>query len=208
MQIGIVAAIAILGVTLLVAFGNPPSAAPAPVASVAGIRVSGESMGDAAAPVTIEEWGDFQCPVCGAFARTIEPQLRATYVATGKVRFVFRNMAFLGQESLWAAAAAACAGDDGRFFDFHDRLYALQGAENNGTFTKPNLLKIGHDLGLSVTFDACVTSDRYLQRVREDTQAGQQKGVTATPTFFVNGRKVTGVQSLDQLRVIIDPLIK
>ena len=208
MQIGIVAAIAIVGVIALIVFGSArPQAAPPP-ASAAGIHVSGDSMGEASAPVTIDEWGDFQCPACRAFALTTEPQLRSAYVATGKVRFVFHNMAFIGQESILAAEAAECAGDEGRFFDFHDKLYALQGAENSGTFSKANLMKIGHDLGLSVTFDACVTNDRYMQRVRDDTAAGQQKGVTATPTFFVNGRKVEGAQSFDQLRALIDPLIK
>jgi protein-disulfide isomerase len=207
-QIGLVAAIAIVGVIALIVFGNARPSATIPPPSAAGIHVAGDSMGDANAPVTIEEWGDFQCPACRAFAVTTEPQLRSSYVATGKVRFVFHNMAFIGQESIWAAEAAECAGDDGRFFDFHDKLYALQGAENGGTFTRPNLLKIGHDLGLSASFDACVTNDRYLQRVRDDTAAGQQKGVTATPTFFVNGRKVERAQTFDQLRAIIDPLIK
>lgn len=208
MQIGVVAAVAIIGVIVLVAFGNPRQPATPPSASAAGIHASGDSMGEASAPVTVEEWGDFQCPACRAFALTTEPQLRSAYVATGKVRFVFRNMAFIGQESIWAAEAAECAGDEGRFFDFHDKLYALQGVENGGTFSKANLMKIGHDLGLSVTFDACVTNDRYMQRVRDDTAAGQQKGVTATPTLFVNGRMVEGGQSIEQLRAIIDPLIK
>lgn len=207
-QIGVVAAIAIVGVVALIAFGDTSPATTAPLPSAPGLQVSGNAMGDPAAPATIEEWGDFQCPACRVFARTTEPTLRSSYVVTGKVRFVFRNMAFLGQESIWAAEAAACAGDEGRFFDFHDRLYALQGPENGGTFTKPNLLKIGHDLGLSVAFDACVANDRHLQQVRDDVAAGQQKGVTATPTFFVNGRKVDGAQSIDQLRALIDPLIK
>jgi protein-disulfide isomerase len=208
LQIGIVAAVAVVGVIALIVFGNAGQPTAPPPASAAGIHVSGDSMGEANAPVTIEEWGDFQCPACRAFALTTEPQLRSSYVATGKVRFVFHHLAFIGPESTWAAEAAECAGDEGRFFDFHDKLYALQGAENSGTFSKANLMKIGHDLGLSVTFDACLTNDRDLQRIRDDTAAGQQKGVTATPTFFVNGRKVDGAQSIDQLRAIIDPLIK
>ena len=69
-------------------------------------------------------------------------------------------------------------------------------------------MTIAHDLGLSSGFDACLASDRYAQRVRDDTAAGQQKGVSVTPTIFVNGRKVEGALSFDQLRPIIDPLLK
>jgi protein-disulfide isomerase len=208
LQLGIVAVIAVVAIGALILFGNAGQPAPPPPASAAGIRVSGNAMGEAGAPVTIEEWGDFQCPACRAFAVTTEPQLRTTYVAAGTVRFVFHHLAFIGQESTWAAEAAECAGEEGRFFDFHDTLYALQSGENIGTFTKANLQKIAHDLGLSTGFDACLASDRYGQRVRDDTKAGQAKGVTATPTFFVNGRKLEGVLSIDQLRTIIDPLIK
>jgi len=208
LQIGIVAAVAVIGVVALIVFGNARQPAAPPPASAAGIHVSGDSMGEASAPITIEEWGDFQCPACRAFATITEPQLRSSYVATGKVRFVFHHFAFIGPESTWAAEAAECAGDEGRFFDFHDKLYAAQAAENSGAFSKANLMKMGHDLGLSVTFDACVTNDRYQQRVRDDTAAGQQKAVTATPTFFINGSKVEGAKTIDQLRAIIDPLIK
>jgi len=156
-------------------FGNAGQPVPPPSASAAGILVSGNAMGESTAPVTIEEWGDFQCPACRAFAVATEPQLRTTYVATGKVRFVFHHLAFIGQESTWAAEAAECAGEEGRFFDFHDKLYALQSGENIGTFTKANLQKIAHDLGLSAGFAACLTSEplraararRHERRARE-----------------------------------------
>jgi len=129
-------------------------------------------------------------------------------VVSGEYEVGMQDQAFLGPESTWAAEAAECAGEEGRFFDLHDRLYALQRGENTGGFTKPNLQKVARDLGLSAGFDACLTSDRYAQRVRADTSAGQQKGVSATPTFFVNGRKVEGSLSFEQLRAIIDPLVK
>ncbi len=207
LQLGIVAVIAVVAVGALILLGNTRQSAPPP-ASAAGIRVSANAMGEAGAPVTIEEWGDFQCPACRAFAVGTEPQLRTTYIAPGMVRFVFHHLAFIGQESTWAAEAAECAGEEGRFFDFHDKLYALQSGENTGTFTKANLQKIAHDLGLSAGLDACLASDRYAQRVHADTVAGQQKSVSATPTFFINGRKVEGTLSFEQLRAIIDPLLK
>lgn len=206
-QLGIAAAVAVAAVAALIVLGDLQPPAP-PTASAAGIVVSANAMGSSAAPVTIEEWADFQCPACRAFATGTEPQLRTAYVATGKVRFVFRHFAFIGAESTWAAEAAECAGEEGRFFDLHDRLYALQRGENAGAFTKLNLQKIAHDLGLSAGFDACLAGDRYAQRVRADTAAGQQKGVAATPTLFINGRKYEGTLSFEQLQAIIDPLLK
>ena len=191
----------------LITFANAQSAPPPPpVAS--GIRVAGSVMGEPTAAVTVDEWADLQCPACRAFALGTEPQLRTAYIATGKVRIVFHHFAFIGQESLWAGEALECAGEPNRFWDLHDRLYAVQGGENTGTFSKANLEKIASDLGLGPGFNSCLETDRYLQRVKDDTNAGQAKGVTATPTFFVNGRKLEGVLSFDQLRAILDPLVK
>lgn len=207
LQLGIAATIAIIVVGALIFLGNVQPLAP-PAAAAPGITSSANVMGTSAAPVTIEEWADFQCPACRAFATGAERQLRTAYVATGKVRFVFHHLAFIGPESTWAAEAAECAGEEGRFFDFHDKLFALQREENTGAFTKLNLQKIARDLGLSTGFDVCLTGDRFAQRIRADTEAGQQKGVSATPTFFINGRKIEGSLSFEQLGTIIDPLIK
>jgi protein-disulfide isomerase len=207
MPLAIAAGLAVLGVVAIIVIANAQSAAPPPPLA-AGIRVTGNAMGEPNAPVTIEEWADLQCPACRSFALGTEPQLRTGYVASGKVRLVFRHLAFIGQESLWAAEALECAGEQNRFWDLHDRLYASQGGENTGTFSKPNLEKIASAIGLGSSFNTCLESDRYLQKVRDDTAAGQAKGVAATPTFFVNGQKLEGVLSYDQLRAIIDPLIK
>jgi protein-disulfide isomerase len=207
LQLGIAAAIAVAAVAALIILGNLQQPA-TPSASAAGIAVSANAMGVATAPVTIEEFADFQCPACRAFATGTEPQLRTAYIATGKVRLVFRHFAFIGVESTWAGEAVECAGEEGRFFDLHDRVYSLQRGENTGTFSKLNLQRIAHDLGLSAGFDACLAGDRYAQRVRSDTTAGQQKGVAATPTLFINGRKYEGTMSFEQLQAIIDPLLK
>jgi len=204
-QLTIVAALAVIAVVAIIFIANSQSAAPPPTPS--GISVSASAMGQSNAPVTIEEWADLQCPACRQFAIGTEPELRTAYIATGKVRFVFHHLAFIGQESIWAGEAVECAGEQNRFWDLHDRLYAVQGGENSGTFSKANLEKIAGDIGLGVGFNACLESDRYLQRVTDDTKAGQAKGVNATPTLFVNGRKLADT-SIGGLRAAIDPLIK
>src|SRR5581483_10344578 len=109
-------ALAVVAVAVLIYVGNA-STAPAAVTTVPpNITQNGHTRGDANAPVTIEEWADFQCPACGIFARQTEPQLLATYVAKGQVKIVFHHFAFLGAESNWAAEAAECAGEQGKFF--------------------------------------------------------------------------------------------
>ena len=206
MQLGIASVVAILAVAAFIWLGSTKPVAPAPISS--NIVLSGTVLGEANAPVTIEEWADFQCPACRAFAINVEPQLRTAYIATGKVRFVFQNFAFLGIESDWAAQAAECAAAENRFVDYHDRLYARQAAENSGAFSKANLKKIGAELGIAGQFAACVDSSAYAAKVRDSRSAGQAKGVQATPTLFINGTKIEGAPTFDQLRAKVDALLR
>jgi protein-disulfide isomerase len=205
-QLAIAAVIAVVGVAAFIAISG--SADPTPTSSVPpGVRQAGHVRGLDTAPITIEEWADFQCPACGTFARTTEPQLVATYVARGQVRIVYRHLAFLGAESQWAAEASECADEQGKFWEYHDRLFAAQAGENRGTFSKDNLKRIGDALGLGPSFATCVDSGRYAQRVRDETAAGQRMGVRATPTLFIQDRRIEGAASLDQLTAVIDPLL-
>jgi protein-disulfide isomerase len=205
-QLAIAALLSVVGVLVFIAISG--SVSPGPSATMSpGVRQAGHVRGLDTASVTIEEWADFQCPACGSFARTTEPQLVATYVARGQVKIVYRHLAFLGPESQWAAEASECAKEEGKFWEFHDRLFASQAGENRGTFSKENLKRIGEALGLGQSFAACVDSGRYAQRVRDETKAGQDKGVRATPTLFVQDRRIEGAATFEQLRSIIDPLV-
>lgn len=205
-QLAIAGAIAVAAVAAFIAISGgtsgPPASTGAPV-----VRQTSHVRGADTAPVTIEEWADFQCPACGQFARTTVPQLLSTYIANGQVKLVFRNFAFLGPESQAAAEAAECADEQGKFWEFHDRLYASQAGENRGAFSKANLKRMGDALGLGASFAACVDSGRYAERVQGDTKAGEAKGVRATPTLFVGDRKIEGAATYDQLKSVLDPLL-
>lgn len=146
------------------------------------------SLGNPNAPVTIVEFGDFQCPFCERYFQSNQPQFISQYVNSGKARFVWVDYAFLGQESLWAAEAARCANDQGKFWPYHDYLYNHQGSENSGTFTKANLEKFAVTLGLnSSQFNSCLSSDKYANLVQQETQQGSSAGVSGTPSTFING---------------------
>jgi protein-disulfide isomerase len=165
---------------------------------------AGRVRGLADAPITIEEYADFQCPACGQFARTTAAQLVATYVAAGKVKLVFHHFAFLGIESNWAAEAAECAGEQGRFWELHDRLYASQEGENRGAFAKANLKAMGQELGLGAEFAACIDSGRHASAVRDATESAAGRGIRATPTLVIDGRSIEGALSYEQLKTLID----
>jgi len=117
------------------------------------------------------------------------------YIDSGKVNLVYKHSAFLGQESAWAAQAAECAADQGKFWEYHDLLFDRWNGENQGTFVKENLNGFARELSLDMAkFEPCLTNDETLQRVIADTQEGRQVGVTGTPTFFINGKPLVGAQ--------------
>nr|BAL58774.1 DsbA oxidoreductase [Candidatus Acetothermum autotrophicum] len=154
-------------------------------------------MGDPNAPVTVYEYADFQCPACGAFTRQYKPRIEEDYIKTGKVRLVYKNFAFLGQESVWAAEAAYCAAEQGGFWAYHDKLFANQRGENRGAFSKPNLVRFARELGLKTEdFQICLDSGRYRQKVQDELREGQERGVNSTPSFIVNGELIRGVDYL------------
>lgn len=191
---------------------NPAGSAAAGSAAqkpLQNLEDDGPILGNPKAKVTVVEFGDFQCPFCGRFFNTTERQIIEKYVKTGKVRFVYRDFAFLGQESEWSAEAAKCAKEQGKFWQYHDYLFAHQKGENQGAFSKENLKRFGKELGLnSSQFNSCLDSDKSLLEVRKDTEDGRNAGVGGTPTNFVNGRIVTGAVPFVQFEQIIEEELK
>jgi protein-disulfide isomerase len=165
--------------------------------------------GDPNAPVTIVEFGDFQCPFCGRFFAQTEPQIDEQYIQSGKVRFAYFNFAFLGPESKWAAEAAECASDQDKFWEYHDKLYSSQSGENQGAFNKDNLKKFAEELGLDTkAFNECLDSGKHTQLVQDDSSLSSSLGVNSTPTFFINGQAVVGAQPYQIFQQTIDGLLK
>lgn len=169
------------------------------------ISAEGRTRGSAAAPVTIIEFADYQCPMCKRFAETTGNQIEQEYVATDQVFVEFRNMAFLGPESVAAAVAAECANDQGKFWEYHDELFDRQGAENSGAFSQNRLNQFAGELGLDQeAFAACLTSGQHDQLVLDETQAGRDAGVTSTPWFFINGETVKGARPFGEFQAVIE----
>jgi protein-disulfide isomerase len=160
-------------------------------------REAGDPMalGEVDAPVVMLSYADFQCPFCGRFARTTERTLIDRYVDDGTLRIEWRDFPYLGEESLLAAKAARAAGEQGKFWEFHDELYAEQPPVNSGTITEEHLVGIAEQLDLDVTqFLEVVRDPATTTSIDRDFIRGQRVGVTGTPAFFVNGRPIMGAQ--------------
>jgi protein-disulfide isomerase len=190
--------------------GNPPAPVATGLPPVGGRDVI---LGDANAPVTFIEYGDYQCPFCGQFFSQVEPKLRDNYVKTGKVRIVFRSFQFLGPESIAAAQSAECAKDQSKFWAYHDALYGAEvadGHENSGNLTRALFISLAKSVGMDTgAFTSCIDSNKYADQVQKDIDAAQNAaGVNSTPTAFVNGQKMIGALSYDQYAAAIDALLK
>ncbi len=160
----------------------------------------GELLGKPSAPVLVEEYGDFQCPACANFQAAVGPTVRQL-VDQGRIRFVFHEQPILGRESVLAANAATCAGDQGKFWPYHDLLYAGQAPENSGALTADRLVQLGARAGIGGTaFSSCVRRGTYEPWLRQVINQGSVRGVNATPTFYVDGKRVDGIATPQALQ--------
>ena len=166
-------------------------------------------LGDAKAKVTIIEFGDYQCPSCRAFWQDVEPRMKKEYIDTGKVKLVFRDFPIveIHPEAIVAAIAAQCAVDQGKYWAMHDKIYREQYNKGEGLirFKVADLKKWAKDLRLdTAAFDTCLDAGRYKDEVAKDKSDGDNVGVHGTPSFFINGRFVGGVQPYPVFKKIID----
>lgn len=169
---------------------------------VLALLARGPAKGSESAAVTIIELSDFQCSFCGKFWKETLPRLEAEYIKPGKVRLVYRHLAILGTQSVAAAQAADCAGEQGRFWEYHDRLFASMGPF---AFTNGRLKAYAAEIGLDTDlFDRCLDSGKYLQKVKEETAIGLTLGARATPLFLINGMMLVGAHPFETFRQIID----
>ncbi len=166
------------------------------------------TMGDPNAPIHIIEYGDFQCPFCLRFWKETEPQLIKEYVNTGQVYFEYRAYAFIGPESILAAEAAYCAGDQGKFWEYHDTLFTNWTGENVGDFTKEKLIQYAETLNLDMeAFEQCLSEGKHKETVEQDGVKAKTDGVHATPTFIINDVKIEGAQPFDVFKHIIREML-
>lgn len=186
--------------------------APEPAREVT-VSVEGQPFkGRPDAPVTVVEFSDFQCPYCGRFFRDVLPAVERELIATGKVKFVYRDYPLPSHaHARRAAYAAGCAGRQGKFWPMHDWLFVHQ-TELGAAAVK----KAGGEVGLdAAAYEACLQAEGPKAEVDRDFRDGQKAGLRGTPSFVigrttpdqtVTGQMVMGSQSLESLRAQVDAL--
>lgn len=206
--LGLVAIAGIVALAMIVVRGRTGAAAMEPVA-VEGVldpqglveRAQGVSVGPDDAPVKMLVFSDFQCPYCGTFALQVEPVLKQEFVAPGKLQIVYYDFPLGGSHrfSFLASRAARCAGDQDKFWEFHDILFARQSDWSFDANPPVNkFIDLGREVGITGNdFEKCVKSDKYQDVVSANRALGERLQVNATPTLFMNGRKVPSEMGLD-----------
>ncbi len=204
--------------------------------TLAPVNNTDRTLGNPNAKITLVLYEDFQCPFCGAISGLVSSSDALSYlrqqdpnwtpfmpevlndVKNGSVQLVYRDYAFLGPESIKSAEAARCAGDQGKFWEYHDYLYGHQNGENKGAFSDANLKSFAKTLGLnSSNFDKCLDSSKYTQAVADQKEEGNKAGVggpdSGTPKGFIlkDGQIVStinGAEPLSSVKPKIDAALK
>jgi protein-disulfide isomerase len=173
---------------------------------VLALLAKGSAKGSDKAPVTIIEFSDFQCTFCWRFWKQTLPRLEEEYIKPGKVRFVYRHLAILGPQSVAAAQASECAAEQGKFWEYHDTLFASKGFFS---LADRRLKQYARDLKLDgKAFDQCLDGGKYAKKVKGETGIGLRLGANGTPTFFINGRLLVGAHPFQTFQKIIQEELK
>jgi len=190
----------VVGAALVAFFLIWPTLRPVDVVTVkplARSQVDSNQAGDPNARVKLDEYSDFQCPYCARFSEQTEQAVLDAYVATGKVFFTYHSVGeFIGPESSRSAEAAYCAGDQNKFWEYHDIVLGNQRGENAGWFSTRRLTALAEAVGLDMSqFNSCFNNGKHRERVRQELFDARNLGIQSTPTFIIsyeaNGQTAT-----------------
>lgn len=206
----------IVALILILASQEETDSLPAVVAGKpvdASIPRDGRVLGDPGAPVTLVEWADYQCPFCGAFSKEIMPRVIEDFVKTGRLKIEFKDLPFLDSasgygESDMAAEAAACAADQGKFWEMEETIFANQHGENEGAYSKGRLKQMAVLAGLdSEQFNTCFDDRVHKDEVQAMQAEAVAAGITSTPTLVINGTKIKYTGRYEDLKAAIEEIL-
>jgi protein-disulfide isomerase len=171
-------------------------------ATLLTVKATDHVLGSESAPVTVIEYADFECPVCGKFEEETFPTIKSSYIDTGKVRWVFRHFPLrnIHPDAQNAAEASECAAAQGDFWGYHALLFQYQ-----TELAEAKLVEYASTAGLDGTaLQTCLTDGAQANRVQQDVNSGISLGVSGTPTFFINGELVSGFQTVEAMSALLD----
>jgi len=167
-------------------------------------------LGDPNAPVTLIEFGDYQCHFCNVHFHNTEHRLLENFIKTGKVKMIFKDFTIIGPDSINAAHGTHCANDQGKFWEYHDILYNNWTGENNGWASSDNLLRFAQEIELDIDqWSDCMIDERYSQIISNSNKDARELGITGTPAFFVIGpdnkiTRISGAQPYESFEKIFN----
>ena len=168
----------------------------------------GYVLGNVSAPVEIMEFADFECPACGSFATLTEPDVRKRLVETGLARFRFMDFPLAIHKNTWDASfAAACANEQGKFWEMHDQIFANQDRWSGLVTNKPKqvLSRLARDLQLNMSqWDECYDSQKYKLNIEANRREGERRLVGSTPTFVIGDKLLPGAIGYDEVKAYVD----
>ena len=169
---------------------------------------SGYYLGSEKAPVEITEYADYQCPACGDFETVQFPDVRSRLIETGKLRWRFRDFPLpMHKNARVAAHSAACAADQGKFWEQHRAIFQGQTDWSQAGDAGKAFREYGKQNGLDLTaYDACMTAAKFAGRIQASVDEGIRVGIQATPSFVIGGRLYSGNQPYDRLKAMVDSL--
>ena len=169
-------------------------------------------LGSDSAPITIIEFGDYQCEQCYNWFHNTKDSIVENYIETGKANLIFVDLAFLGRDSPKAAAATYCAEEQGKYWEYHDLLYNFQEGIDTGWANSERLKAFAQSLELDEElFNSCVDSGKFAKRVQFNINEAKKQGATGTPTFIIvnsNGQqqKLVGAQPYSVFQKVLDSM--
>jgi protein-disulfide isomerase len=204
--------IAVAGIGALTYLSTRPSGAAAAASPIdttlPKIESQGYVIGNASAPIEVTEFGDFECPQCGNFAVVTEPDVRKRLVEPGTISLRYFDFPLPMHRNTWPASnAAACAGEQGKFWEMHDQLYANQSEWNGEATRNPDkvLKQIGEQIGLKTdAFDQCIDTKKTQAKVQAHYEIATKRQVNATPTFIIGDKQIAAYMPYDQFKSMID----
>ncbi len=162
-------------------------------------------MGNVNAPITILEWGDYQCTFCYKFHQNTLNVIHEDFIKTGKVKLVFKDFPLNGPDSILAAEASYCAHDQKKYWQYHDELYQNWGGERTGWITKESLEKFASSIDLNLEdFNTCLDEHKYQNKLIALYEFGKEVGIDATPSFLIfNDEKIIKIRGNQPLEVFL-----
>lgn len=162
-------------------------------------------MGDPSSPITILEWGDYQCTFCHNFHQSTLNSIKHDFIETGKVKLVFKDFPLNGPDSVLASEATYCAQDQEKYWQYHDELYKNWGGENTGWVTRASLDTFANTVGIDlIQFNQCLDVHKYNKRVNQMYEFGRELGIDATPSFLIfNNEKMIKIRGNQPLEVFL-----